>query len=143
MSFPDVVNVASKSLSIYRFSRSYKNNHSYFSLIIMQYGGLLAIRNRHISILNSNPFWGPCRNLAVPAGMLASALIGIVNLYRPGLASFFNHRTDIIYSVLIWSVKGFQLPNCSFIMEETQWVPHISQVFKSGSDLSALEILMK
>ena len=58
-------------------------------MVIMQYGGLLAVRNRRVSILNSNPLWGPRRNLAVPAGMLASALIGVANLYGPGLQGFF------------------------------------------------------
>ena len=55
----------------------------------MQYGGLLAVRNRRVSILNSNPLWGPRRNLAVPAGMLATALIGVANLYGPGLQNVF------------------------------------------------------
>ena len=58
-------------------------------MIFMQYGGLLAVRNRRVSILNSNPLWGPRRNLAVPAGMLATALIGVGNLYGPGLQNVF------------------------------------------------------
>jgi hypothetical protein len=45
------------------------------------YGGLLAVRNRRVSIL----IWGPRRNWAVPAGVLATALIGVRNLYGPGL----------------------------------------------------------
>jgi sodium/potassium-transporting ATPase subunit alpha len=56
----------------------------------MQYGGLLGVRNRRVSILNSNPLWGPRQNLAVSAGMLASALIGVVNLYGPGLQRVFS-----------------------------------------------------
>jgi hypothetical protein len=55
----------------------------------MQYGGLLAVRNRRVSILNSNPLWGPRRNWAVPAGMLATALIGVVNLYGFGFQNVF------------------------------------------------------
>jgi sodium/potassium-transporting ATPase subunit alpha len=58
-------------------------------MIFVQYGGLLSVRNRRVSILNSNPLWGPRRNLAVPAGMLASALIGVVNLYGPGVQVLF------------------------------------------------------
>ena len=46
-------------------------------MVFMQYGGLLAVRNRRVSILQSNPLWGPRRNLAVPAGMIATALIGL------------------------------------------------------------------
>jgi len=61
----------------------------YVTMIFMQYGGLLAVRNRRVSILNSNPLWGPRRNLAVPAGMLATALIGVGNLYGPGLQNVF------------------------------------------------------
>ena len=58
-------------------------------MVFMQYGGLLAVRNRHVSIINSNPLWGPQRFLAVPAGMLATALIGVTNLYGPGLQRVF------------------------------------------------------
>lgn len=50
----------------------------------MQYGGLLAARNRRVSIINSNPLWGPRQNLAVPAGMVATVLVAIVNLYGAG-----------------------------------------------------------
>ena len=56
----------------------------------MQYGGLLAVRNRRVSILQSNPLWGPRRNLAVPAGMAATALVAVVNLYGSGLQSVFG-----------------------------------------------------
>jgi sodium/potassium-transporting ATPase subunit alpha len=55
----------------------------------MQYGGLLAVRNRRVSILQSNPLWGPRRNLAVPMGMIATALIAVVNLYGAGFHKVF------------------------------------------------------
>ena len=58
-------------------------------MIFMQYGGLLSVRNRRVSILNSNPLWGPRRNLAVPAGMAATALLGVANLYGPGFQNVF------------------------------------------------------
>ena len=58
----------------------------------MQYGGLLAVRNRRVSILQSNPLWGPRRNYAVPLGMAATALIGVVNLYGPGFQKVFGTR---------------------------------------------------
>jgi sodium/potassium-transporting ATPase subunit alpha len=57
---------------------------SYVTMIFMQYGGLLSVRNRRVSILNSNPLWGPRKNLAVPMGMIGTALIGVVNLYGKG-----------------------------------------------------------
>ena len=59
-------------------------------MVFMQYGGLLAVRNRRVSILQSNPLWGPRRNLAVPLGMIATMLIGVVNLYGPGLQRVFG-----------------------------------------------------
>ena len=54
-------------------------------IVFMQYGNLLAIRNCRVSLLNSNPLWGPHRNLAVPVSMVATVLIAIINLYGPSL----------------------------------------------------------
>ena len=85
-------------------------------MIFMQYGGLLSVRNRRVSILNSNPLWGPRRNLAVPAGMLATALIGVANLYGPGLQRVF--LTTPIPSKY-WGIPfGFALG--ILIMDETR-----------------------
>lgn len=56
----------------------------------MQYGGLLAVRNRRVSILQSNPLWGPRRNLVVPVGMVATAIIAVINIYGPGLQRVFD-----------------------------------------------------
>ncbi|KAG2112905.1 hypothetical protein BD769DRAFT_1630105 [Suillus cothurnatus] len=61
----------------------------YVTMVFMQYGNLLAIRNRRVSLLQSNPLWGPRKNLAVPIGMVATALIAVINLYGPGLQSVF------------------------------------------------------
>jgi hypothetical protein len=58
-------------------------------MVIMQYGGLLAVRNRRVSILQSNPLWGPRRNLVVPMGMIGTVLIAVTNLYGPGLRKVF------------------------------------------------------
>ncbi|EMD32829.1 hypothetical protein CERSUDRAFT_108626 [Gelatoporia subvermispora B] len=62
----------------------------YVTMVFMQYGGLLAVRNRRVSILRSNPLWGPRRNLMVPVGMTLTALIAVVNLYGKGLQSVFG-----------------------------------------------------
>jgi len=62
----------------------------YVTMVFMQYGGLLAVRNRRVSIIHSNPLWGPRQNLAVPVGMLATALIAVANLYGPGLQKVFS-----------------------------------------------------
>lgn len=59
-------------------------------MVFIQYGSLLAIRNRRVSLLQSNPLWGPRQNLIVPVGMIGTALIAIVNLYGPGLQSVFS-----------------------------------------------------
>ena len=48
------------------------------------------MRNRRVSIFQSNPLWGPRRNLVVPLGMIATALIAVVNLYGPGLQRVFD-----------------------------------------------------
>ncbi|KAH7919461.1 calcium ATPase [Leucogyrophana mollusca] len=61
----------------------------YVTMVIAQYGSLLSVRNRRVSILNSNPLWGPRRNYAVPLGMTATVLIAIVNLYGRGLQRVF------------------------------------------------------
>ncbi|OAX37830.1 calcium ATPase [Rhizopogon vinicolor AM-OR11-026] len=62
----------------------------YVTMVFMQYGNLLAIRNRRVSILNSNPLWGPRRNFAVPICMVGTALIAVINLYGPGLQKVFQ-----------------------------------------------------
>jgi sodium/potassium-transporting ATPase subunit alpha len=58
-------------------------------MVFIQYGVLLAVRNRRYSMLNSNPLWGPRQNIGVPLGMIATAIITIVNLYGPGLQHVF------------------------------------------------------
>ena len=64
--------------------------HSYVTIVFLQYGGLLSVRNRRVSILQSNPLWGPRKNYAVIAGMTATALIAVTNLYGPGLQHVFG-----------------------------------------------------
>ncbi|KAL4065659.1 hypothetical protein V8B97DRAFT_1141491 [Scleroderma yunnanense] len=62
----------------------------YVTMVFIQYGCLLAIRNRRVSLLHSNPLWGPRQNLFVPVGMVGTALIAVVNLYGPGLQKVFS-----------------------------------------------------
>jgi len=62
------------------------------TVAIGQYGTLLSVRNRRVSILQSNPLWGPRRNLSVLVGMTGTVLICIVNLYGPGFQQVFNTR---------------------------------------------------
>lgn len=85
-------------------------------MVFMQYGGLLSVRNRRVSILNSNPLWGPRRNLVVPVGMVCTALIGVANLYGPGLQRVFG-TTPIPGK--FWGIPfGFALG--ILIMDETR-----------------------
>ncbi|KZT07880.1 calcium ATPase transmembrane domain M-containing protein [Laetiporus sulphureus 93-53] len=62
----------------------------YVTMVFGQYGSLLAIRNRRVSILQSNPFWGPRRNFIIPLGMIGTALVAVVNLYGHGLRKVFG-----------------------------------------------------
>ncbi|KAG1750393.1 uncharacterized protein EDB91DRAFT_686824 [Suillus paluster] len=64
----------------------------YVTVAIGQYGTLLSVRNRRVSIFQSNPLWGPRRNLLVLVGMTGTVLICIVNLYGPGFQQVFNTR---------------------------------------------------
>ncbi|KIK38617.1 hypothetical protein CY34DRAFT_809174 [Suillus luteus UH-Slu-Lm8-n1] len=64
----------------------------YVTVAIGQYGTLLSVRNRRVSILQSNPLWGPRRNLLVLVGMTGTVLICIVNLYGAGFQRVFYMR---------------------------------------------------
>ena len=78
----------------------------------MQHGGLLSVRNRRLSILNSYPLWGPRRNLWVPFGMLCTSLIRVANLYGSGLQNVFattpipskfgEYRLDLLLEFWLW-----------------------------------------
>lgn len=59
-------------------------------MVFMQYGGLLSVRNRRVSILQSNPLWGPRRNWAVPMGMIGTMLLAVINLYGAGIQRVFG-----------------------------------------------------
>ncbi|KAJ1562114.1 hypothetical protein HK405_015740 [Cladochytrium tenue] len=65
------------------------NSVYYVCLIIVQYGDLLAIRNRRVSLLQSNPLWGPRRNLFVVVGMVCTLLFGFLNVFTPGIQTVF------------------------------------------------------
>jgi len=62
----------------------------YVTIVLMQFGGLLSVRNRRVSILQSNPLWGPRQNLVVPVGMIGTVLVAVTNLYGPGLENVFG-----------------------------------------------------
>jgi sodium/potassium-transporting ATPase subunit alpha len=59
-------------------------------MVFMQYGTLLAIRNRRVSTADSNPLWGPRQNYFIPIGMAGTAIIAIATLSGPGLQRVFG-----------------------------------------------------
>ncbi|KAJ3309037.1 hypothetical protein HDV04_000543 [Boothiomyces sp. JEL0838] len=61
----------------------------YVTLAICQFGTLFAVRNRTSSIFESNPLWGPRKNLVIPFSMAGSILICILSLYLPFIQNAF------------------------------------------------------
>ncbi|CAG8572667.1 7033_t:CDS:10 [Acaulospora morrowiae] len=67
---------------------NYVGQSVYFiTLVIMQFGNLLASRTRRRSILQANPFYGPKRNLYLFGAMTISLMTALIILYVP----FFNN----------------------------------------------------
>ncbi|KAJ3134513.1 hypothetical protein HK100_003558 [Physocladia obscura] len=66
------------------------NSVYYICLLFLQFGGVLATRNRRMSIFNSNPLWGPRKNLLILAGMAFSLSCGFLNVFTPGIQSLFG-----------------------------------------------------
>ena len=65
----------------------------YVTMIIMQLGNILATRNRRVSILESNPFKGPRKNLVLIAAMVLHIVVGVINVYvstSPGDPNIFQ-----------------------------------------------------
>ncbi|KAI8904894.1 HAD-like domain-containing protein, partial [Entophlyctis helioformis] len=62
------------------------------------------VRNRRVSILESNPFYGPRRNLLVFVTITVSYLIAITNLYTPGIQYvFLTTPVPLMYWFLPWA----------------------------------------
>ena len=62
----------------------------YVVLTIMQIGTMLAVRNRRVSILESNPLWGPRQNLVTLVGASITIIMAIICLYGPALQTTFG-----------------------------------------------------
>lgn len=62
----------------------------YVTMAICQFGTLFSIRNRSVSLLESNPFSGPRKNLVVFLAMIGSILVCIISLYGPGIQTVFG-----------------------------------------------------
>jgi sodium/potassium-transporting ATPase subunit alpha len=77
----------------------------YVTMIFMQYGSILSLRNRRVSIFQSNPFYGPRQNLAIFAGMATSAMVGVFFNYVPEFQSVFG--TAVIPAKFWFIPMGF------------------------------------
>jgi sodium/potassium-transporting ATPase subunit alpha len=72
--------LAAKGITADDFNNFYVNTGqcvTFVSLVIMQWGNILSIRNRRLSILQADPIRAQRRNLWLFAGMLASLLMAI------------------------------------------------------------------
>ncbi|KAJ3317660.1 hypothetical protein HDV06_001317 [Boothiomyces sp. JEL0866] len=61
----------------------------YVTLAICQFGTLLSIRNRYSTILQSNPLYGPRKNLVMFFSMACSIAVCLVSLYTPFIQNYF------------------------------------------------------
>lgn len=86
----------------------------YVCLAIMQFGSLMAVRNRHVSVIDSNPLWGPRQNLVIPFSMISTIIICIICLYGPGLEDVFG--TSPI-PTMFWFIP-FGLSFGNFLLDE-------------------------
>ncbi|PYH40788.1 cation-translocating P-type ATPase [Aspergillus saccharolyticus JOP 1030-1] len=62
----------------------------FVSLVIMQWGNILSVRNKRLSILQADPIRKKQRNLWLPLAMLVSLAIAIFVTEEPGLQSLFS-----------------------------------------------------
>ncbi|KAI9362921.1 calcium ATPase [Zopfochytrium polystomum] len=62
----------------------------YVCMVFLQFGGILATRNRVVSIVHSNPLFGPRQNLFIPFGMAVSLAFALFNVYTSGIQRVFN-----------------------------------------------------
>ncbi|RAH78672.1 calcium ATPase [Aspergillus japonicus CBS 114.51] len=62
----------------------------FVSLVIMQWGNILSVRNKRLSILQADPLRKKQRNLWLPLAMLVSLAFAIFVTEEPGLQSLFN-----------------------------------------------------
>jgi sodium/potassium-transporting ATPase subunit alpha len=62
----------------------------YITMTIMQLGNVLAVKNRQMSILESNPFYGSRMNRALVMCMLLHVLVAVANVYLSTAAGLPN-----------------------------------------------------
>ncbi len=62
----------------------------FVTLVIMQWGNLLSVRSKKVSLLQANPLWGPRKNLWIPLGMVVALVIAIFVTEEPGMQNLFG-----------------------------------------------------
>ncbi|RKO93131.1 hypothetical protein BDK51DRAFT_41399 [Blyttiomyces helicus] len=62
----------------------------YVSMVIFQFGALLATRNRRVSLFQSSPLWGPRRNWWILFGCVCTVGVSLINLYSSRIQSEFG-----------------------------------------------------
>lgn len=65
----------------------------FVTLVIMQWANLMSVRNKKVSILQANPFFGKRKNLYIPAGMALSLVIAVFVTMEPGMQNLFGTAT--------------------------------------------------
>ncbi|KAJ3130796.1 hypothetical protein HK100_007460 [Physocladia obscura] len=86
--FPNGVNITQGEFLNY----SYAGNSVYFVALVMiqLFGNVYASRTRFNSVLQQNPFWGPTRNLYIPAATVLSISVAALFVYLPVLNNLFQ-----------------------------------------------------
>eukprot|EP00835_Amoeboradix_gromovi_P004818 NODE_403_length_9316_cov_0.901269.p2 type:complete len:224 gc:universal NODE_403_length_9316_cov_0.901269:6396-7067(+) len=92
----DLANLLSTSQSIF-----------YVTMVIMQLGNILATRNRRVSILESNPLWGPRQNLVLVGSVFVHIFVAVMNVYvstAPGNPNIFQ------FGIVPWQYWFIPMP---------------------------------
>ncbi|KAJ1915893.1 hypothetical protein H4219_004080 [Mycoemilia scoparia] len=71
----------------------YTGQSIYFvTLVVCQFGNLLATRTRRVSIFHQNPLFGPSKNLRLFIGIAVSLGIAVIIVYVPFINNIFHTR---------------------------------------------------
>lgn len=79
----------------------------FVTLVIMQWGNVLSVRTRRVSLFQHNPLWGPHRNYYLPIGILLSFITLIVVTLGPFFQNtFLTRQVPIKYALVAvgWAV---------------------------------------
>ncbi|KAK3829497.1 MAG: hypothetical protein JOS17DRAFT_216555 [Linnemannia elongata] len=80
--------LADRGITLEEFSGYYVNTAQcvcFVTLVILQWGNILSVRNRRMSILQADPFRKQRRNLWLFLGILASFLVAVLVTETPGI----------------------------------------------------------